>query len=324
MVAPGPLTTVQDAGRVGWRHAGVACAGSLDVDAAALANRLVGNPPGHAVLEFTLSGPCLRFAACTRVALCGALVEAIHVDDNGTHSPVGHGRPVDLPPGELRIGRLRLGIRGWIAVRGGIDVPRVMGSRSTDLRGGFGGLEGRRLQAGDVLPLGVAAMTLVQRPAGPDWWVEFDDPLPAEPCFRYVPGPHPASAALARHRWRLDPRSNRQGLRLKGDSLESHGTDVVSAAVAPGTIQLPPDGQPIVLMADAQVTGGYPRLGHVAAVDLPRLAQLGPGQTLAWRAIGAAESRRLWEHRRAQWYRLMRMLDERHGLVSGSTDENHS
>ncbi len=311
VVAAGPLTTVQDAGRVGWRHLGVACAGALDGDAAALANRLVGNRPDDAVLEFTLSGPSLRFAAPVRVALCGALVDAVFETDDGRACPIGHGRPVDLPPGTLRVGRPRMGVRAWLALSGGIDVPLVMGSRSTDLRGSFGGLDGRRLQAGDRLPLGPGGWHPVQRPAQPTWWTEFDDPLPAEPCIRYVPSGHSQATSLAQRHWRLDPRSDRQGLRLKGDSLACTRVDEVSAAVAPGTIQLPPDGQPIVLLADAQVTGGYPRLGHVAAVDLPRLAQLAPGQAVAWRAIDALESRRLWAHRRAQWYRLMRGLDAR-------------
>ncbi|GAB3331064.1 biotin-dependent carboxyltransferase family protein [Marilutibacter aestuarii] len=311
VLAAGPLTTVQDRGRTGWRHVGVACAGALDVDAAALANRLVGNPPGSAVLEFTLSGPRLRFARPTRVAVCGALVDAVFIEAGGRRSAVGHGRPVELPPGELRIGRLRLGVRGWLAIAGGIDVPECLGSRSTDLRGGFGGLDGRRLETGDRLPLGAVQVDRVRRPRAPAWWVEFDDPLPAEPCIRYVPDARPGGPSLDGSGWQLDPRSNRQGLRLKGDALAGPGVEAVSAAVAPGTIQLPPDGQPIVLMADAQVTGGYPRLGHVAAVDMPRLAQVAPGQWLQWRAIDAAESQRLWMLRRAQWRRLSHLLDER-------------
>lgn len=311
VIAPGPLTTLQDAGRHGWRHVGVAHSGALDPDSAALANRLVGNAGNEAVLEYTLAGPTLAFDSPLRIALCGALTDALHIATDGTRTAVGHGRPVELPPGQLRIGRLRLGSRGWLAMAGGFDVPEVLGSRSTDLRGGFGGLDGRALARGDALVLRAPSGVAAEVPSQPAWWVEFDDPLPAETLIRYLPSSHPAAMRLDASHWQVDPRSNRQGLRLHGHALEVAPADIISAAVAPGTIQLPPDGRPIVLLADAQTTGGYPRLGHVAAVDMPRLAQLAPGMPLRWQAVDAHQSRALWQARRAQWRRLMCLLDER-------------
>lgn len=310
---PGALSTVQDAGRRGWRHLGVAHAGALDPDAARLANRLVGNPADAAVIEYTLTGPTLRLEAAATIALCGAEVDAAHTDEAGARTAVGPGRPVALPAGTLRIGRLRRGVRGWLAIAGGIDVPLVLGSRSTDLRGGFGGHAGRALMRGDVLPLGRAARPAGTRPWQPSWWAAFD-PLPHDMLLlRYVPGRDAEvdARAFATQTWHVESRSNRQGLRLRGDPIPPPPGDIVSTAVAPGTIQLPPDGQPIVLLADAQTTGGYRRLGHVIAADLPKLAQAGPGIALHWEAVDADTATRLWHARRSEWRRLDYLLDER-------------
>ena len=143
VLAPGLLTTVQDAGRFGWRHLGVAQCGTLDPVAAALANRLVGNDAGEAVLELTLHGPMLQFDEPVRLAICGARVLARFEPLSGDAFTVEAGRPVELPAGVLRIGALRDGARSWLAFAGGVDVPLVLGSRSTDLRGGFGGFGGQ-------------------------------------------------------------------------------------------------------------------------------------------------------------------------------------
>ncbi|MCF7223194.1 biotin-dependent carboxyltransferase family protein [Marilutibacter chinensis] len=310
---PGVLSTVQDIGRTGWRHLGVARAGALDPDAARLANRLVGNPADAAVLEFTLIGPTLWLDAPTTIALCGAEADVVHTDAGGTRTLIGAGRPVGLPPGSLRIGRLRRGIRGWLAVKGGLRTPEMLGSRSTDLRGGFGGHAGRALARGDALQLGPGDAVPRTQVRQPRWWVEFD-PLPGDTMIvRFVPLPHADGIArqLASRPWRVDARSNRQGLRLQGEPLPVPAGDIVSAAVAPGTIQLPPDGQPIVLLADAQTTGGYRRLGHVVASDLPRLAQAGPGTGLHWIAVDTDTGASLRRARLAQWRRLEYLLDER-------------
>lgn len=304
VIRPGLLTTVQDLGRPGWRHIGVAEGGALDRGTAMLANRLVGNDEDAAVLEITLRGPTLRFEAPVRVALVGARVAARF---EGLEVPMG--RPVDLPAGTLELGSLRGGARAWLAVSGGIDVPRVLGSRSTDLRGGFGGLEGRPLAAGDCLPLGRTTPVEVGGPRAPGWWI---DPMPDEGiAIRYVPGAHAAATALATRGWRVSARSNRQGLRLEGDALDAPPADGVSEPVAPGTIQLPADGCPIVLLADAQTVGGYPRLGRVIAADLPRLAQCIPGQMLHFAPCDEATAHRLACAARARLARIRLMIDAR-------------
>ncbi|MBU8974885.1 biotin-dependent carboxyltransferase family protein [Lysobacter sp. FW306-1B-D06B] len=308
VIAPGLLTTVQDLGRPGWRHLGVAYAGALDADAAALANRLVGNTAGTAVLELTLRGPTLRLDAPARIAIVGAQMVA---KLDGEAVPCG--RPVDLPAGTLELGALRDGARAWLAIDGGIDVAPVLGSRSTDLRGGFGGVDGRALRSGDVLPLGEATARDIHTPRAPKWWIDpsHDTHLP----IRYRPSAHAAAAAFARRGWRVSASSNRQGLRLQGDALAVPTADGVSEPVAPGTIQLPSDGNPIVLLADAQTVGGYAKLGHVIAADLPRLAQCIPGQTLHFAPCDAATAHRLACAARARLARIGVMIDARLAAV---------
>lgn len=306
VLAPGLLTTVQDAGRIGWRHLGVARAGALDPGTAALANRLVGNHADAAVLEFTLRGPTLKLDAPARIALLGA---AVATRFDGEHVPTG--RPVALPAGTLELGALRGGARAWLAIDGGIDVPRVLGSRSTDLRGGFGGMDGRALVAGDRLPLGAGHAIASAAMHAVPWWIDPTHDEPARAPIRYVPSGHGAAAALARREWRTSASSNRQGLRLQGDPLPAPAADGVSEPVAPGTIQLPADGCPIVLLADAQTVGGYARLGHVIAADLPRLAQCIPGQALHFAPVDAATAHRLACAARARLARIGVMIDAR-------------
>jgi biotin-dependent carboxylase-like uncharacterized protein len=311
VLRPGPLTTVQDLGRTGHRGLGVGSAGALDAFSARVANLLVGNPMPAALLECTLAGPTLRFARAARVALTGAPLEA---ELDGT--PVPDWRPIDVPAGAtLHLGACRRGVRSYLAVEGGIVVAPVLGSRSTDLRGGFGGLEGRALRAGDRLPLG-AAKRDVARPAIARWWIDATPDLmfEPEPVLRVLAGrdaTRPEDAAWAAA-WRVSSRSDRQGVRLEGPSLPlADARERVSEPVAPGTIQLPPDGQPIVLLGDAQTVGGYPRIGHVATVDLPRLAQCRPGSELRFTPIGLAEAMALLAAQRARLARIGLAIEAR-------------
>jgi biotin-dependent carboxylase-like uncharacterized protein len=315
VVSPGAMTTVQDRGRDGWRHLGVARGGALDPAQAALANRMAGNDDGAAVLEIAMRGPTLACDAPQCIALCGAPIEATFTGADGIRHTVPNGRPVRLPAGTLALGAIRRGLRAWLAVAGGIDVPIVLGSRGTDLRGGFGGLDGGALKAGDVLPIGVpstarpgmramTASTVIDRPLAPRWWIALD-PEPSDACLvRYVPSAHPQALPLSRGAWRVDPRSDRQGLRCTGQPLTCAAEDLLSAPVAPGTIQLPPDGHPIVLLADAQTVGGYPRLGHVIAADLPRLAQARAGDALHFESVDHAAADAALRRRRGEIARL--------------------
>lgn len=273
----GLLTTVQDLGRIGLRRYGVTGGGAADRDALAAANRAVANPDGAAALECTVNGPTLRFLATTRFAIAGAdLGSLLERKDLGPW-PVPRLAPVLARPGNvLRFTGRKSGCRAVVAFEGGIDVPAVLGSRSTDLAGGFGGFAGRALRAGDVL--GVGALTR----GG------FTPPSSVEPAdtarARVVLGPqaeHFADEALRAFfdaTWAVGITSDRVGLRLSGPRLAHVGApEIVSDGMLPGSVQVPPDGQPIVMLADAPTTGGYPKLGTVIAADLPALAQLLPG-----------------------------------------------
>ncbi len=307
VLAPGLLTTVQDLGRPGHRHLGVGIAGALDDFSARVANRLVGNDDNAALLEMTLQGPRLRFERATRIALTGADIDA----------RVGDGvlpgwRPILLPAGsELVLGPCRRGVRAYLAMAGGIDVPRVLGSASTDLRAGLGGVQGRAMQAGDQLAFGDAPALDVDTVRIAPWWIDATPDLDlAHPRpIRVLPGDDATSPpdALFAHDWRIGADGNRQGLRLQGPALAAADTrSRVSEPVAPGTVQLPPGGQPIVLLAEAQTIGGYPRIGHVIAVDLPRLAQRRPGDTVRFQPVDAAGAQAA---RLEQRHRLARMAE---------------
>ncbi|MDH6591239.1 biotin-dependent carboxylase-like uncharacterized protein [Variovorax sp. TBS-050B] len=288
VLKPGMQASVQDLGRHGHRRLGVCPGGALDALALTLANRLVGNADGAAGLEIAMGGCELRFETDTRIALTG---DGFGATLDGTpvwpcwSMPVAAGQTLRLA-GANPAGAGKAGLRSWLAVAGGIDVPPVLGSRSTDLKAGFGGHEGRALRKGDRLPLGAAALDaaqLARRPfglRGPAW----DDAAPHADdgaiALRVLPGPEfeqftaASQALLWRERWRITPQSNRMGSRLAGAELQrARNIDMLSSGVIPGTIQVPPSGQPIILMGDAQTTGGYPRIGVVIRADLWKLAQ---------------------------------------------------
>lgn len=305
VLAGGVQTTVQDLGRFGYRHLGVGVAGALDGYSARVGNLLVGNPENSALLELALHGPRLRFRQAARIAITGA-----DVDAQSDGIPIPGWRHVDLPAGcELVIGPCRRGARAYLAIAGGVQVTDVLGSAATDLRAGLGGVDGRCLRAGDVLALGAALVPKVGEPAVAAWWVnpepdlDFNDAI----TIRLLPGRDTVvpSVALCANSWRVSAHSNRQGLRLQGAALTlTDNAERLSAPVAPGTVQLPPDGQPIILLAEAQTIGGYPRIGHVVSSDLPRLAQLRPGDTVRFQMIDAAAAHAL---ACAQRHRLSRM-----------------
>jgi antagonist of KipI len=274
------LTTVQDLGRTGYRAAGVPLSGAMDGVALRAANRLVGNPEGAAALEITLLGPELVFTQEALVAVQGAAFEGV---------PLGEARL--MRAGEkLKFGPCLRGCRAYLAVAGGIEVPLLLGSRSTYLRGAFGGLQGRALRAGDTLGRGqVAPCAIADREgAGCN--------LPPSPTVRAVRGAQgdDFGDALFGLEFKVTPQSDRMGMRLAGPKLESRGRrELISGAVVPGTVQIPPDGQPIVLTADAQILGGYPQAAHVVSADLPLLARLKPGDTFRFAEVTLEQAHRL-------------------------------
>jgi antagonist of KipI len=296
VLAPGAHTTVQDLGRTGFAHYGVGKAGAFDLYGATAANALAGNPDAAALLELALSGPSFRVLANTTVALAGTDF-GCRID--GVPVPTGISWFV-RSGSTISFSTPRQGLRGYLAVAGGLDVPVILGSRSTSAYGGFGGYAGRVLRAGDVLGSGAPSgepASLAGRIA-PIARGAFN--LEGEVEVRYVPfrgaqspGAEPERAFLAAT-WSVSERSNRMGLRLAGDSeLSGGGGELASFPVVPGAIQLPPDGSPIVLGPDHQTTGGYPVLGVVAGADLALLSQAGPGTKLRFKPLQLAEARAL-------------------------------
>ncbi len=291
VLRPGLLTTVQDLGRWGHQAAGVPVAGAMDTYSLRLANGLVGNPESAAALEITLLGPTLRAEAPLVVAVAGAVFD-LQVDDR----PVPHGAPVALAAGSvLRFLERRAGARAYLAVAGGLETPVVLGSRATHVVSRMGGLDGRALLVGDVLPVATGAT----RPAGR----ATRSPLPLAEApgprrLRVLLGPQDdwftmsSVDALLGGTFSVSSRSDRMGFRLDGPMLTTKRPgELVSEPVAFGALQVPSGGAPILLMADRQTAGGYPKIATVITADLPLAGQLAPGEAVRFAACTRAEAR---------------------------------
>jgi len=284
----GLMTSVQDGGRWGRQHEGVPVSGAMDAAALRDANRAVGNPAGAAALEATLGGFEARLEHSGAVAVAGADLDAT-IDGR----PLPLGARVEHGIGAVvRFGNRRAGTRAYLALDGGLDVPICLGSRATDLTSGLGGWHGRRLRAGDQVPVKTPTpeTSLVTR-------------VPARPLphggarVRVLPGPHSDSfppeaiEVLRRTRFEVTSESNRMGYRLKGSQPVPGGTgDMISDATCTGGLQVPPSGHPILLMADRQVTGGYPIVATVISADLPVVGQLAPGDWIEFDLCTLAEA----------------------------------
>ncbi|MEO1253763.1 MAG: biotin-dependent carboxyltransferase family protein [Bacteroidota bacterium] len=263
----GPITTVQDFGRFSYRRYGIPQSGAMDKESMIAANRFVGNPEDHPVIEYAITGMTLTVEEATVVSVIGAPVTVNHKQVSSMI--------IDLKEGDL------LEISGpfynyaYLAIGGLLTAQKDFGSYSTYVRAGFGGIEGRVLRKGDVLMTkeeavgsrevevpsrGSEGLAEIRIMKGPEWGV-----------LKELPSSKP---------FKIDPSSDRMGIRLAGEKLEANFREITSSAVVPGTIQLPPDGQPIVLMNDCQTTGGYPRIGKVLDEDLGRLAQIKPGKLI--------------------------------------------
>ncbi len=284
ILKPGLLTTLQDAGRPGFAHLGIGRAGACDAPGLRIAKAWWGNPRDVCALETTLLGPMLRFHADAWIAVTGAPVP-LRID--GTDQPMW--APVFVAAGSIvELGAMRSGCRSCLAVRGGYDVMTVLGSRGTDDNARIGPFAGRPLHAGDVLKTGVAtnpapssrsmSWRLDPRPWFPEGTLE---------SLRLLPGSHfdnlkeVSCKLLFSETFIVQPDSNRVGLRLSGPKLEfREPVEMVSEGCVPGILQLPPSGQPIAFGPECPVSGGYPRIGQVAAVDIPRLGQRRPGDAL--------------------------------------------
>ena len=305
IITPGVLTTVQDLGRPVWRSDGVPLGGAVDTMRHRLANFLTGNGAGAASLE-----------------IAGGIFTA-HIMQQGWFAVGGTGGQLLIGEKETCFGRLCFAPTGvvleirpeqvsnyiYLAVRGGWDVPEVLASRSTCLSAGFGGLEGRSLQKGDILQAAKAetAFELPDKSGSGDvwisqWFVGESFPKKQDNVIRVLPGPEfhwwneEQRTQFFKTPFIVSSRRDRMGVRLEYPTSQAppEHDDMLSTAVSPGTVQVPPDGQPFILLADAQTTGGYPRIAQVTAVDIPRLAQIPTGQTVYFQMITLEEAEKLF------------------------------
>jgi antagonist of KipI len=308
----GFFTSVQDLGRTGFREFGVSTSGALDPLALRVANLLVSNDERVAGLEITLGGLQLRFNDERIVAWCGGEFE---VEIGSQSLPAGHvGR---LQAGdELKFRTPQIGCRAWLAISGGVDMPIVLGSRSTDLRANFGGLDGRALRDGDVIPLGprpgssASAEATADRPipatrisswTAPHDWVS---PAKPNPILRFLRGADWTRfnaltlQLLTSELLTASPDSDRMGVRLTGPELpRADNVDLISEAVAPGTVQVPPSGHPILLLGDCQTIGGYPKIAQVITVDLGMAAQVRAGDRVRFSEVSLGDAHQLFLQR---------------------------
>ncbi len=294
--SPGAFTTVQDNGRFGYQKMGIPISGALDAFASRVANLLVGNPADSAVLEMTLTGPEIEFMAESDVAVTGARMNVALNDQ-----PVETWRSLRVKAGDmLTLHQVTSGCRAYLAVGGGIDVPVVMGSRSTYVGGKMGGFDGRPLKSGDVIrgcdqPLLATGRTLPENQV-PTYARDI--------CLRVVPGPQDdffdaGMTTLLGAAYMVTAKADRMGYRLQGEPIEKKPdvpASIVSEPSMPGGIQIPADAQPIVLLVE-QTVGGYSKIATVISPDLSRLTQATPGDTVGFESVSLAQAHALYRER---------------------------
>ncbi len=288
VVSPGMLTTVQDLGRFGYAHFGISASGAADPLALRAGNLLVGNAENAPALEMTLAGGAFEFSAPTVISLTGS--------DFSSGLPLWCA--VEVAAGQtVRCGRSRSGARSYLCVRGGIGVPLVMGSASTHLMTGVGG---RALRSGDTLAIGDAAVRRPRPAAHPP-------PMLPDGPLRATPGPQADwfSEELYSAAWRVSEESNRMGLRLRGPAIPSPAGHMLTEGVSLGAIQVPPDGQPIVLFVEHQTTGGYPKPANVISADFWRLGQLRPRDEVRFQPVTIETALRLLRDQEEWLYALV-------------------
>ena len=312
ILKPGLLTTIQDLGRLGYQQFGIPQSGAMDIYSLQLANLLVGNERYEACLEMTLLGPTIRFQDSNVFAITGADLGATL---NGR--PIKQYQTIMAQQGDLlEFFNATKGCRAYLAVGGGFAVDKVMGSKSTYMRGGFGGYKGRKLMEGDVLSLNPCKLTK------PSWIRRIPQyMIPAlvgeeVKTIRVITGPEEDSFADNGIReffngvYQITPQSDRMGFRLAGPKVEHiHGADIISGGINLGAIQIPGDGLPIIMLADRQTTGGYTKIAHVISIDLPILSQMKPGEKITFKEIDIEEAQALYKEREEGIIRLIEQLE---------------
>ena len=310
----GWLTTIQDLGRHGHQHYGVSVSGAMDSFSMIVANRLVGNPDQAAVLELTLKGPELQFKQDTVIAITGADLSPTL---DGRNMPMW--RSMLIPRGgQLRFGMPRAGARAYLAIAGGIDIDPILGSRATHCASETKGLHGRPLKQGDVFRGGKPA-PLITQPIGTELSAPLRPRYEHSATLRIIPGPQQnvfekhSLTTLTQTPYTVSPQSNRMGYRLAGPKIAQKDTaSFISDGTATGSLQVPSDGQPILLMADRQTTGGYPKIAVVISADLPLAAQLAPGDRIRFILCTVAQAQHLLRMQHAQLDAALPLCDRRY------------
>lgn len=310
VIAPGVHTTVQDCGRTGFQDVGVPTSGPLDRVGLRLANALVGNPADTPVLEMLLQGPTLKVAAeSVRVALLGSNA-SIEVRSAAPRR-IAAGESMRLERGDVfRIGALGDSICAYLAIEGGLAIAPMLGSASTYVRGGIGGLHGRRFQARDIVPLSLDRVDArAERTLAASFDLALDQPI------RVILGPQAdyftdaAIVTLLSSEYTISPHADRMGYRLEGPALAHvKGCDIVSDGIVTGAIQVPGSGKPIVLLVDNQTTGGYPKIATVISADVPVVARRKPGRAIRFAAVDIEEAQRARKEQEAAIERQSREL----------------
>ncbi|MFK3938343.1 biotin-dependent carboxyltransferase family protein [Alkalihalobacillus sp. NPDC078783] len=307
VMKPGMQTTIQDLGRHGYMNQGVSVTGAMDSKSLRVANLLVGNKEGEACLEMTLTGPSLSFDEDLVMAIAGGgMIPVLNGKRRSLHTPLF------VPKGSyLHFEPVRKGCRAYLSVAGGFDVPVQLGSKSTYIRAKIGGFEGRALEKGDVLdllPMSNRASNLMERlskDAKPLQWrvAHTIESATDEPqLIRVIKGSHfdqfttESQKLFLEKPFQLSTQSDRMGYRLETEErIElANSFELLSEAVALGTVQLPPSGKPIILLADRQSTGGYPRIAQVMLVDIPKLAQMRPGEWIQFTEVSLQEAEQIY------------------------------
>lgn len=293
----GMFTTVQDRGRSGYMKSGVTVSGAMDERSYEIANLLVGNRNGEAALETTIIGPQIEFAGHCVFAVTGGDLQPRR---NGEDIPMY--RALRAKPGDiLSFAGRRSGCRTYIAFQGGLDVPLVLGSRSTDVKAGLGGWQGRKLKSGDKIPVAAAGKRTCTAA------VPQEDFSGKEKVLRVTMGPQEERftaegiATFLNTSYTVTPQSDRMGCRLSGDPIRTvSGSDIITDGICMGAVQVPADGKPIVMLADRQPTGGYAKIANVISVDLPVAAQMVPGDVVRFQKVTVQEAQKLLLKQRNQ------------------------
>lgn len=306
VLAPGPYTTVQDKGRFGYQQIGVPSSGAIDQFAFRVANLLVGNPEESAVLEITVVGPQLAVLREVDLALTGA-----EMGFELNHDPIECWKTIRVKPGDvISIQQVKSGCRGYLAVSGGIDVPEVMGSRSTYVGGKLGGYKGRTLIKGDIIQSVDGSLLNKPRYLPESWIPRYSE----EVLLNAIPGPQDdffdeGMETFFQSEFSVTVKADRMGYRLQGPSIqlkEEMPKSIISEPTMPGGVQIPADRQPIILLAE-QTVGGYAKIATVISPDLSRVAQAIPGNTVRFEQVSLESAHRLYHE---QAYRMQTIADQ--------------